>query len=126
MKTVCQPDNNRTRKLKIDKTTDHLPIFLPFSPTRTNYDLHHRYTFQYKYQLPSRPKKSECLKSQHNPFLPLNSLIIMGIKLYGSAMSTAVQRALVCLYEKEIEFEFVTVDMRSGEHKKEHYLAKNV
>ncbi|KAK9201811.1 hypothetical protein WN944_017019 [Citrus x changshan-huyou] len=47
------------------------------------------------------------------------------IKVYGAAMSTAAQRVFTCLYEKELDFEFVPVDMASGEHKKEAYLSLN-
>ncbi|GKU86810.1 hypothetical protein SLEP1_g1285 [Rubroshorea leprosula] len=48
------------------------------------------------------------------------------IKVHGSVMSTATQRVLVCLYEKELEFEFVPVDMKSGAHKQEPFLSLNV
>ncbi|KAH9786326.1 glutathione S-transferase F8 [Citrus sinensis] len=47
------------------------------------------------------------------------------IKVHGAAMSTAAQRVFTCLYEKELNFEFVPVDMASGEHKKEAYLSLN-
>ncbi|KAL9435714.1 hypothetical protein AB3S75_021893 [Citrus x aurantiifolia] len=47
------------------------------------------------------------------------------IKVHGAAMSTAAQRVFTCLYEKELDFEFVPVDMASGEHKKEAYLSLN-
>ncbi|KAB1202932.1 Glutathione S-transferase [Morella rubra] len=47
------------------------------------------------------------------------------IKLYGSPVSTATTRVLVTLYEKEVEFEFVPIDMRAGEHKKDSFLAIN-
>lgn len=40
-------------------------------------------------------------------------------------MSTATRRALACLYEKDLEFEFAQVDMRSGEHKKEPFISLN-
>lgn len=48
------------------------------------------------------------------------------IKVHGSVLSTAAQRVFACLYEKELEFELVPVDMGSGEHKKEPYLSLNV
>ncbi|KAK2649416.1 hypothetical protein Ddye_016905 [Dipteronia dyeriana] len=48
-----------------------------------------------------------------------------GIKIHGSTLSTAAQRVFVCLYEKDIDFELVPVDMRAGEHKSEAFLAKN-
>ncbi|KAG2697405.1 hypothetical protein I3843_07G102800 [Carya illinoinensis] len=48
-----------------------------------------------------------------------------GIKVHGSPFSTAAARVLATLYEKEVEFEFVPVDMRAGEHKKEAFLSIN-
>ncbi|KAL5791787.1 hypothetical protein ACOSP7_000381 [Xanthoceras sorbifolium] len=48
-----------------------------------------------------------------------------GIKVHGNVFSTAAQRVFACLYEKDIDFEFVPVDMKSGEHKSEAFLAKN-
>ncbi|KAI7983505.1 hypothetical protein LOK49_LG15G00252 [Camellia lanceoleosa] len=47
------------------------------------------------------------------------------MKVHGSVMSTAAQRVFACLNEKELEFEFVPVDMRSGEHKQPHFLSLN-
>ena len=48
------------------------------------------------------------------------------IKVHGSLISTATTRVLTTLYEKDLEFEFVAVDMRAGEHKEEHFLSLNV
>jgi len=48
------------------------------------------------------------------------------IKLHGNPFSTATMRATASLYEKELEFEFVLVDMKNGEHKKEPFLLLNV
>ncbi|XP_057424353.1 glutathione S-transferase-like [Lotus japonicus] len=47
------------------------------------------------------------------------------IKVHGSPISNATMRALVALYEKQLEFEFVPTDMRNGEHKKEPFLSLN-
>lgn len=47
------------------------------------------------------------------------------LKLYGSLMSTATMRATVCLVEKELEFEFVPVNMATGDHKKEPFISLN-
>lgn len=47
------------------------------------------------------------------------------IKLHGSPLSTAAQRALATLYEKELDFEFVVVNMAAGDHKKESFLSLN-
>ncbi|KAK3415556.1 glutathione S-transferase [Eucalyptus grandis] len=49
----------------------------------------------------------------------------MVMKVHGSVLSTAAMRVLIVLNEKGLEFEFVPVDMRAGEHKKEHFLALN-
>ncbi|XP_041016809.1 glutathione S-transferase-like [Juglans microcarpa x Juglans regia] len=47
------------------------------------------------------------------------------IKVHGTPFSTASARVLATLYEKEVEFELVPVDMRAGEHKKESFLSIN-
>ncbi|XP_050266872.1 glutathione S-transferase-like [Quercus robur] len=47
------------------------------------------------------------------------------IKAHGNLISTPTNRVLVTLYEKELEFEFVSVDMSTGEHKKDHFLSLN-
>ncbi|OWM77999.1 glutathione S-transferase-like [Punica granatum] len=47
------------------------------------------------------------------------------MKLYGSLLSTAMGRVVACLYEKGLDFEFIPVDMKSGEHKKEPFLSLN-
>ncbi|XXG80643.1 hypothetical protein AAC387_Pa09g1459 [Persea americana] len=47
------------------------------------------------------------------------------LKLHGSVMSTATMRAIVCLKEKELEFEFVPVNMATGDHKKEPFISLN-
>lgn len=49
-----------------------------------------------------------------------------GIKVHGTAFSTAAARVLATLYEKDLEFELVPIDMRAGEHKTEAFLALNV
>ncbi|OVA04315.1 Glutathione S-transferase [Macleaya cordata] len=49
----------------------------------------------------------------------------MALKLYGIAMSTCTTRAMTCLYEKEVEFELVPVDLYTAEHKQPPFLAKN-
>ncbi|GLT72668.1 hypothetical protein SLA2020_445780 [Shorea laevis] len=47
------------------------------------------------------------------------------IKVHGIPFSTATARVLATLYEKELEFELVPVDMKAGEHKKETFLCLN-
>ncbi|RZC80865.1 hypothetical protein C5167_043444 [Papaver somniferum] len=49
----------------------------------------------------------------------------MALKLYGTPMSTCTTRAMICLHEKEVEFELVPVDLYAGEHKQPSYLSKN-
>ncbi|XP_042502407.1 glutathione S-transferase-like [Macadamia integrifolia] len=49
----------------------------------------------------------------------------MAPKLHGSLFSTATLRAIAALQEKGIEFEFVAIDLRAGEHKKEPFLSFN-
>ena len=48
------------------------------------------------------------------------------IKVHGNPLLTASMRDLATIYEKEVDHEFVFVDMRAGEHKEEHFLFLNV
>ncbi|KAJ8620599.1 hypothetical protein MRB53_029128 [Persea americana] len=48
-----------------------------------------------------------------------------GLTLHGDVFSTATMRALVCLKEKELDFEFVPINMGAGEHKKEPFILLN-
>ncbi|XP_058200153.1 glutathione S-transferase-like [Rhododendron vialii] len=47
------------------------------------------------------------------------------MKVHGAVLSTASQRVFACLYEKELDFELVPVDMRTGGHKKEPFISLN-
>ncbi|KAG5514262.1 hypothetical protein RHGRI_035612 [Rhododendron griersonianum] len=47
------------------------------------------------------------------------------MKVHGEVFSSATQRVLACLYEKELDFEFVPVGMRTGAHKKQPFLSLN-
>ncbi|XP_075642915.1 glutathione S-transferase PARB-like [Castanea sativa] len=47
------------------------------------------------------------------------------IKVHGNPLSTATMRVLATPFEKELDHEFVIVDLRAGEHKKEHFLSRN-
>ncbi|KAF8401502.1 hypothetical protein HHK36_012442 [Tetracentron sinense] len=47
------------------------------------------------------------------------------LKVYGSALSTSSMRVFACLYEKELDFEFVHVNMRAKEHKTDSYISLN-
>lgn len=47
------------------------------------------------------------------------------IKLHGNPFSTATMRVTVSLYEKELDFEFVNIDMKNGDHKKEPFILLN-
>jgi glutathione S-transferase len=49
----------------------------------------------------------------------------MGIKVHGHPLSPAAQRVALCLVEKELEYEFILVDLMSGQHKKEPFISIN-
>ncbi|KAK2403656.1 phi class glutathione S-transferase [Trifolium repens] len=49
----------------------------------------------------------------------------MALKIYGLAMSTNTTRAMICLHEKEVEFELVPVNVFASEHKQPPFLNKN-
>ncbi|KAF5811121.1 putative glutathione transferase [Helianthus annuus] len=49
----------------------------------------------------------------------------MALKLYGTVASDTTQRVQACLYEKEVHFEFITVNTAAGEHKTPRFLARN-
>ncbi|CBI36818.3 unnamed protein product, partial [Vitis vinifera] len=47
------------------------------------------------------------------------------LKVHGSPFSTATMRVVSALYEKGLQFEFVSIDMKVGQHKSEAFLALN-
>lgn len=47
----------------------------------------------------------------------------MVLKLYGYPISTAARIAAIVLYEKEIPFEYINLDLPSGQHRTPEYLA---
>ncbi|KAI3526841.1 hypothetical protein L1887_06105 [Cichorium endivia] len=49
----------------------------------------------------------------------------MAIKLYGSVISTATNRVRAVLAEKDLEYEFVIIDMAKQEHKKPDFLSRS-
>ncbi|XP_021775422.1 glutathione S-transferase-like [Chenopodium quinoa] len=49
----------------------------------------------------------------------------MGVKVYGIPHSTATLRVLAAVHEKELEYELVPVDLRSGAHKQEPFISIN-
>ncbi|KAG4995859.1 hypothetical protein JHK84_026910 [Glycine max] len=49
----------------------------------------------------------------------------MVFKLYGLPMSTNTTRAMICLHEKEVDFELVPVNVFAAEHKQPPFLSKN-
>ncbi|XP_021775440.1 glutathione S-transferase-like [Chenopodium quinoa] len=49
----------------------------------------------------------------------------MGIKIHGSPFSGATLRVVAAANEKELDFEFVHVDMSVGAHKQQPYVALN-
>ncbi|KAK2814348.1 hypothetical protein FQN49_008213 [Arthroderma sp. PD_2] len=46
----------------------------------------------------------------------------MGLKLYGFSHSTNTQRVVLVLNELKVPFEYISVDLSKGEHKKEDYM----
>ncbi|KAL0725266.1 hypothetical protein Bca4012_039865 [Brassica carinata] len=49
----------------------------------------------------------------------------MAMKVYGDGMSACVARVLLCLHEKETEFELVPVDLFACHHKLPSFLSMN-
>ncbi|KAJ4867747.1 Glutathione S-transferase F13 [Raphanus sativus] len=49
----------------------------------------------------------------------------MAMKVYGDGMSACVARVLLCLHEKETEFDLVPVDLFACHHKLPSFLAMN-
>ncbi|PIN18083.1 Glutathione S-transferase [Handroanthus impetiginosus] len=49
----------------------------------------------------------------------------MGIKVQGHPLSPAAQRVMLCLAEKNLDYEFVSVDLTAGQHKKEPFISIN-
>ncbi|CAN6817353.1 unnamed protein product [Brassica oleracea] len=47
------------------------------------------------------------------------------IKVFGHPASAPTMRVVLALHEKNLDFEFVHVDLMGGEHKKEAFLARN-
>lgn len=50
----------------------------------------------------------------------------MGIKVHGHPLSPAVKRVLLCLAEKDLDHEFIFVDLQTGQHKKEAHISLHV
>jgi len=46
------------------------------------------------------------------------------MKIYGNPMSTCTRKVLTTLAEKQAKFEFVTIDLGTGGHKKPEFLAR--
>ncbi|KAK7392334.1 hypothetical protein VNO78_20768 [Psophocarpus tetragonolobus] len=49
----------------------------------------------------------------------------MALKLYGLPMSTNTTRVMICLHEKDVDFELVPVNVFAEEHKQPTFLSKN-
>ncbi|KAH6811144.1 glutathione S-transferase 7 [Perilla frutescens var. frutescens] len=49
----------------------------------------------------------------------------MAMKVHGGIFSTATMRVMACLNEKSLEYEFVAVDLGSGDQKKGPFLSLN-
>jgi glutathione S-transferase len=50
----------------------------------------------------------------------------MAIKVHGAWYSVATEMVFVTLFEKEVEFELIDVDILKGEHRQPEYLALQV
>lgn len=50
--------------------------------------------------------------------------LTMVLKLYGWPESTPAQVVAIVLYEKQIPFEYVNVELTKGEHKVPDYISK--
>ncbi|EOA37707.1 hypothetical protein CARUB_v10012427mg [Capsella rubella] len=48
-----------------------------------------------------------------------------GIQVFGHPASTATRRVLIALHEKNLDFEFVHIELKDGEHKQEPYIFRN-
>ncbi|KAL5721637.1 glutathione transferase [Ranunculus cassubicifolius] len=48
----------------------------------------------------------------------------MVVKVYGPVMAVCPQRVMVCLLEKEVEFEIVSLDLEAGEQKRPEHLLR--
>lgn len=46
-------------------------------------------------------------------------------KLYGSLNSPPTLKVMACLFEHDLDFEFVPIDLQGGEHKKKTFLSMN-
>ncbi|EOA27704.1 hypothetical protein CARUB_v10023858mg, partial [Capsella rubella] len=53
------------------------------------------------------------------------SIIMASIKVHGIPMSTATMRVLAALYEKDLQFELIPVDLRAGAHKQDPFISLN-
>ncbi|KAJ4837326.1 hypothetical protein Tsubulata_027211, partial [Turnera subulata] len=68
---------------------------------------------------------SQSLTLPLSLFLPTESLVMASMKVYGTKFFTNVGRVMAYLYEKELDFESIPVDLKNGEHMKEPYLSLN-
>ncbi|KAJ0627027.1 putative glutathione transferase [Helianthus annuus] len=48
----------------------------------------------------------------------------MVVKVYGPIQAACPQRVLACLFEFGVDFELITVDLDSNEHKQPDFLQK--
>ncbi|XP_057741302.1 glutathione S-transferase PARB-like [Arachis stenosperma] len=47
------------------------------------------------------------------------------MKVHGNPFSMAAMRVTAVLYEKDLDFQFINIDMKNGEHKKEPFISLN-
>ncbi|KAB5569435.1 hypothetical protein DKX38_003228 [Salix brachista] len=68
-------------------------------------------------------------RTKFSPSLSLSALlteeVMAPFKLHGSVLSTNTQRVLATLYEKDVEFELVNVNLGAGEQKQEPHISLN-
>ncbi|GAV88951.1 GST_C domain-containing protein/GST_N domain-containing protein [Cephalotus follicularis] len=55
----------------------------------------------------------------------MTTMAINNRRVYGSLNSPATLRVLACLFEHDLDFEFVPIDLNAGEHKKKQFLSMN-
>ncbi|CAL5423595.1 unnamed protein product [Camellia sinensis] len=55
----------------------------------------------------------------------LRERAMAGRRVYGSLKSPATLKVLANLFEHDLDFEFVPVDLDNGEHKNKHFLSMN-
>ncbi|KAK1325801.1 hypothetical protein QJS10_CPA01g00187 [Acorus calamus] len=50
----------------------------------------------------------------------------MTVKIYGSTKAVCPQRVMHCLFELDVDFDLVPVDLEAGQHKSSAHLAMQI